>query len=86
MKADPNGTPAERARARMGWKTVTEARAAGISLIRHCGQCKFMQRRQSVGGWGQTILTPYCENIAAAGENGHTTRESATCNRWEQRP
>lgn len=86
MKADSYGTPVEQARARMGWKTATEARAAGVSLTRRCAQCNFMQRRQSVGGWGQTILTPFCENIAAAGENGHATRESATCNRWEQRP
>lgn len=86
MKADTYGTPLEQARARMGWKNATAARAAGIADGRRCATCRFRRIRERTGGWGQMILTPYCEHIDAAGENGHATRESATCNRWEPRP
>ena len=85
MKADSYGTPTEQARARMGWKTATQARIAGISAERRCAACKFRWIRESTGGWGQMILTPYCGNIHAAGERGMATRDSCTCNRWESR-
>lgn len=86
MKADSYGTPTEQARARMGWKTATQARIAGVPIDQRCTTCVFRYIRESRGGWGQAILTPYCGNIYAAGENGMATRDSCTCNRWERKP
>ena len=53
MKADTYGTPVEQARARMGWKTATEARAAGIPDGHRCARCRFRRTRESTGGGGR---------------------------------
>ena len=60
MKADPSGTPAERARALMGWKP-----------------------RAQILADGGVVFASVCGHPDAAGDHGHATRESATCNHWE---
>lgn len=41
MTADPTGTPAERARAVMGWKPRAQILAEGGDITRRCERCRY---------------------------------------------
>ena len=86
MKADPNGTPVEKARARMGWKTATQAHFAGVPADRRCAQCRFLWWKEGPRSDGGHLITPRCGNVHAGGVDGHATHVNATCNRWSAKP
>lgn len=86
MKADPNGPPIEQARARMGWKPRAQILADGGDLARCCASCNSRWLKRVQRKDGGVDFSSMCGHRDAGGIYGHTTRESATCNRWEQRP
>lgn len=86
MKADPNGTPVEQARARMGWRTVTQIRITGGDPQKCCRVCKwheFSTRNRSDGGIAVGLR---CVHVNAHGNSGHGTTEGATCVCWSPMP
>jgi hypothetical protein len=83
MKADAQGTPVEQARARMGWMTTTEARIAGIARNRRCSTCCSARLNFSTDGDGALVLSVRCVHTEAGGIEGHATRLSCTCKRWD---
>lgn len=89
MKADSNGTPTEKVRARMGWMSPAQRKAGAFSDEARltCAKCKYFWLKEipSRDG-GCPNFSPYCGHPHAAGERGHATRESAVCDRWEMKP
>ena len=83
MKADPTGTPAERARALMGWKPRAQILADGGDLSRCCGTCNSRRLKRVPRKDGGVDFSSICVHFDAGGIYGHATRESATCNHWE---
>lgn len=83
MKADPKGTPAERARALMGWKPRAQILADGGDITRRCERCRFRWLDRKRTHDERVDFASVCGHPDAAGDHGHATRESATCNHWE---
>lgn len=85
MKADRMGTHTEQVRARMGWKSPAELRAAGTDVAPGvCSNCnRFWLKEIPNRDGGCSNTSPYCGHPHAAGEFGHATRQSARCDRWE---
>ena len=82
MKADPKGTPVEQARARMGWKPRAQILADGGDITRRCERCRF-RWLDRIFVTERVAFASVCGHPDAAGDHGHATRESATCNHWE---
>ena len=85
MKADPTGTPAEKARAMMGWMTATQSRIAGVPSDARCSTCFNAAWRRGQRGDGGISITIACAHRDAAGANGHATRETAVCRFWSRK-
>lgn len=86
MKADANGTPVEQARARMGWKPRAQILTDGGDLTRCCSNCNWRYLLRVNRRDGGIDFRSNCNHREAGGSDGHATRESATCSRWEIRP
>ena len=86
MKADPNGTPVERCRAEMGWKTALQQKAAGTRLSeKNCGECAFSYIYIYTKGDESTGCQMRCVHRLAIGKAGMVTRETATCDKQQRR-
>lgn len=85
MKADANGTTAERARAHMGWKSPAQVKAAGSD--RACAICHYYWVKETPSRDGAACgnYLPYCGHPHCAGNDGDATRQGACCDRWEMK-
>lgn len=83
MKADLKGTPAEQARARMGWKPRAQILAEGGDITLRCERCRYRRLDRKRTRDERVDFASVCSHPAAAGDYGHATRESATCKHWE---
>lgn len=87
MKADRMGTHTEQIRFRMGWKSPTERKAAGVIDIKVCANCRHYWSKEIPNrDGGCANYSPYCGHTWAAGEQGHATRDTASCDKWELKP
>lgn len=86
MKADAMGTPVERARAAMGWRTATQIRITGGDPQKCCRACKWRESLTRPRGDGGITAGLRCIHIKAHGTAGHATNESATCVCWSPKP
>lgn len=87
MKADAFGTMTEQARARMGWKTDAQRKAAGETPDgKSCNSCDYseirlvMRRDESIGG------SLRCAHPLAPGRGGMATRATAICKEFLRTP
>ena len=85
MKADACGGYTEQIRARFGWKSKAERKAAGADLTRNCGNCHFREFKEIARADGGYNFSPYCCHLETPGDSGFATRESAICDKWERR-
>lgn len=84
MKADRNGTWTEQVRARMGWMSPSDRKAAGKPDAHVCVNCHWMWVKEIPNhDGGASNSSTYCGHRDAAGERGHTTRDTASCDKWE---
>ena len=84
MKADPCGGYTEQMRFKMGWKSPTQLK--GIGSAQRCSSCKYFHLKRIVKADESIDFSPYCKHVmTAGGDEGHATREKASCDKWESK-